>query len=227
MKLYYRLISVIFCYAVFVAPTFAVVIVDKELDPTYVPSSSSQSDYFYSWKIDSSLHQYEITGFAGLVDLGSFVRTSLTWNVASIPLSSTLWNDPISSVFAFDPTSITNPAIDTSLSMSDYFGSMAAWSAQAVGTTYDTILVFFSTDTPYNVPAYSIRGGNQETNNQFAWAYTTDTLGSPVAALDSQGNTFFGESGQSLGAVPVPAAIWLFGSGLLGLVGIARYKKTA
>jgi hypothetical protein len=28
-------------------------------------------------------------------------------------------------------------------------------------------------------------------------------------------------------AVPVPAAVWLFGSGLLGLVGIARRKKVA
>ena len=28
-----------------------------------------------------------------------------------------------------------------------------------------------------------------------------------------------------VGAVPVPAAIWLFGSGLLGLVGMARRKK--
>ena len=28
-----------------------------------------------------------------------------------------------------------------------------------------------------------------------------------------------------VGAVPVPAAVWLFGSGLLGLVGVARRKK--
>ncbi|MEA2093077.1 MAG: hypothetical protein U9P11_00765, partial [Pseudomonadota bacterium] len=28
-------------------------------------------------------------------------------------------------------------------------------------------------------------------------------------------------------AVPVPPAVWLFGSGLLGLVGIARRKKAA
>ncbi len=28
-------------------------------------------------------------------------------------------------------------------------------------------------------------------------------------------------------AIPVPAAVWLFGSGLLGLVGVARRKKTA
>jgi len=29
----------------------------------------------------------------------------------------------------------------------------------------------------------------------------------------------------NVGAVPVPAAVWLFGSGLLGLVGMARRKK--
>jgi hypothetical protein len=27
--------------------------------------------------------------------------------------------------------------------------------------------------------------------------------------------------------VPIPAAVWLFGSGLLGLVGMARRKKAA
>ena len=30
----------------------------------------------------------------------------------------------------------------------------------------------------------------------------------------------------SVSAVPVPAAVWLFGSGLIGLVGVARRKKT-
>ena len=31
----------------------------------------------------------------------------------------------------------------------------------------------------------------------------------------------------SISSVPIPAAVWLFGSGLLGLVGIARRKKAA
>ncbi len=31
----------------------------------------------------------------------------------------------------------------------------------------------------------------------------------------------------SVAAVPIPAAVWLFGSGLLGLIGIARKKKLA
>jgi hypothetical protein len=41
-------------------------------------------------------------------------------------------------------------------------------------------------------------------------------------------NTLFGDFTFSAAAVvPVPAAIWLFGFGLLGLIGIARRKKAA
>lgn len=40
-------------------------------------------------------------------------------------------------------------------------------------------------------------------------------------ALDLQNNSL------SYSAVPVPAAVWLFGSAMLGLAGIARRKKTA
>ena len=53
--------------------------------------------------------------------------------------------------------------------------------------------------------------------------------------LSTCANTTFGScetataldfaSAQLLTTVPVPAAVWLFGSGLLGLVGIARRKK--
>jgi len=34
-----------------------------------------------------------------------------------------------------------------------------------------------------------------------------------------------GLSAASLSAIPVPAAVWLFGSGLLSLAGIARQKR--
>jgi hypothetical protein len=37
---------------------------------------------------------------------------------------------------------------------------------------------------------------------------------------------FVDSNGTAESVVPVPAAVWLFGSGLLGLVGIARRKKT-
>jgi len=44
----------------------------------------------------------------------------------------------------------------------------------------------------------------------------------------STGNTFNDGTGSwNVSPVPVPAAVWLFGSGLLGLIGIARRKKAA
>ena len=44
------------------------------------------------------------------------------------------------------------------------------------------------------------------------------------AAADGLGNPTVG-TGHAVSAVPVPAAIWLFGSGLIGLIGLARRKR--
>jgi hypothetical protein len=49
----------------------------------------------------------------------------------------------------------------------------------------------------------------------------------PLTITLPEGVTFTSASGQFLTSVPVPAAAWLFGSGLLGLIGVARRKKTA
>jgi hypothetical protein len=38
---------------------------------------------------------------------------------------------------------------------------------------------------------------------------------------------YFDNASMTVAAVPVPAAVWLFGSGLLGLIGVARRKKAA
>jgi len=73
----------------------------------------------------------------------------------------------------------------------------------------------------------------------------SDYCGIPGAICDAEGNfigadanapgSAFNANGelinlegaviQDLSAVPVPAAVWLFGSGLLGLIGVARRKK--
>jgi hypothetical protein len=49
-----------------------------------------------------------------------------------------------------------------------------------------------------------------------------------TAGVDANGNlTFTGNSTGGGAPVPLPAAVWLFGSGLLGLVGVSRRRKTA
>jgi len=52
-------------------------------------------------------------------------------------------------------------------------------------------------------------------------------VGGPFANFQANFNANMTATPDPVAAVPVPAAVWLFGSGLLGLVGIARRKKKA
>lgn len=70
------------------------------------------------------------------------------------------------------------------------------------GTAYD----------PTNAWGFGFRGGGGTGNRTSVHDQTSELLTWAV----HPGN---------VGAVPVPAAVWLFGSGLIGLVGIARRKK--
>jgi len=68
-----------------------------------------------------------------------------------------------------------------------------------------------------NVANYNFDG----TNFTLSYSWTGSALGSlGVTEYDLILN-------GTVSSVPVPAAAWLFGSGLLGLVGIARRKKSA
>lgn len=49
--------------------------------------------------------------------------------------------------------------------------------------------------------------------------------GFPTSSIPSRNDGYFGPN-LRVNAVPVPAAIWLFGTGLIGLVGFSKRRKT-
>jgi hypothetical protein len=65
-------------------------------------------------------------------------------------------------------------------------------------------------------------------HNPFASGTSTFTLGLLSAGITGFTDILisFGTTAGDNVAVPIPAAIWLFASGLLGLIGIARRKYT-
>jgi|GEM_PF-216958 len=74
------------------------------------------------------------------------------------------------------------------------------------GAYYNADCTTYTGSTNYAWYLYTQNGGlfvNPKSYFQYAWAVTPGNVG----------------------AVPVPAAIWLFGSGLLGLTGLARKRK--
>jgi hypothetical protein len=77
--------------------------------------------------------------------------------------------------------------------------------------------------------SFSITGVTGDTINSYATGSTlnpaaVEFFAAHIAGFDTtEGVTSAQFAGSS--PVPVPAAVWLFGSGLLGLVGIARRKK--
>lgn len=99
---------------------------------------------------------------------------------------------------------------------------------QNCGTAFDGICLVGTTDI-----AGTINNGTGIAT--FSWSgvygtgYTLDyTAVVPQADPSGFGGVYYGLHLEgTVNAVPIPAAVWLFGSGLLGLVGIARRKKKA
>ena len=61
----------------------------------------------------------------------------------------------------------------------------------------------------------------------YGWGFDFTSLGEQFT--DHKTDTYYSWAVHSgdVGAIPVPAAVWLFGSGLMGLVWVARRQKTA
>ena len=77
-----------------------------------------------------------------------------------------------------------------------------------------------------HIIVYADNAGNNTMAYQqgpYGW---DSSVSNPTAIFAASVDRYAGSFLVKASVVPVPAAVWLFGSGLLGLIGIARRKKT-
>ena len=80
--------------------------------------------------------------------------------------------------------------------------------------------------TQYNFDLGSVPAGANAAFIEFSQAIGPIGFDPPSQMEFEGGTVFIDDVTLGVAAVPVPAAVWLFGSGLLGLIGVARKKKT-
>ena len=113
------------------------------------------------------------------------------------------------------------------------------------GLDWTDFHIEFASDDPFREVSFNVRdivpgtdpnyildvGFNENTElPDAAWIFfnTPEGSGLSVDAFTDAGVAFFSlQFKPTVVPVPIPASVWLFGSGLLGLVGIARRKKVA
>ena len=90
----------------------------------------------------------------------------------------------------------------------------------------DKTLIIGPTTASYCVPTCPDGIGNNNFNTflKQSGTFTLAIMGVTSASVISDVVFSFGTQPETLVGVPIPAAVWLFGSGLLGLIGIARRK---
>lgn len=91
--------------------------------------------------------------------------------------------------------------------------------------------LYFDWSTNSGIPVLAVFNCGSGAPGSTCSAVDTDGDGVPGTAMQTApfpGQTpAFSGTVAGVSAVPVPAAVWLFGSGLIGLVGVGRRKKSA
>lgn len=133
-------------------------------------------------------------------------------------------NGILTSGFNFGGTGLFEPNITSGGVIADITGSSLTFSALNFGSQVNggTQLFLPPDGGPGNNTSTvtSLGGGNFGVVVNFA-----STVNEPGNSADGKVVNWRLEGVMTTSVVPVPAAAWLFGSGLLGLVGVARRKK--
>ena len=141
-----------------------------------------------------------------------------------LPSGASVFVTPLSFSFSDGQTTITNfNATDSTFEFhTDVSGSITDWTVSVRNDRWfdqvgDTLAVIYSSTTDISV-------GNSDLGS--FQTCTTLVMGGTGEICVRDAN--WGENQTLQGSwsvVPVPGAVWLFGSGLIGLIGIARRKE--
>lgn len=89
------------------------------------------------------------------------------------------------------------------------------WSAGGFNFTMDSVTIVSQDATALILSGTGTIIGNGFDATAATWEFTGQTASNITFSWSSSNST----------VIPVPAAVWLFGSGLIGLIGVARRKK--
>lgn len=102
-----------------------------------------------------------------------------------------------------------------------FYNELGGVAGYDIASTHNSNYSLFS-----NVQSYVYWSGMvYALNNLVAWDFTFGN-GYQNANFKGDGGYAWAVRGGDVAAVPIPAAFWLFGSGLIGFIGAARCKKT-
>lgn len=98
---------------------------------------------------------------------------------------------------------------------------------QTIEVTGNTVVSFTSPETQISNQAINDILGSNASLASFALQIQASDTG--TIQIEMSGTSNPGASGFALelAPVPIPGAAWLFGSGLIGLIGMARKKEAA
>ena len=100
-----------------------------------------------------------------------------------------------------------------------FYNELGGVAAQDIATTHNTNYDLFA-----NVQSFGYWSGTEyapDTSSAWVFNFGNGSQGT----ISKLGTPYAWAVRGDVAAVPVPSAAWLFGSGLLGLIGVARRKK--
>ncbi|MCP3671581.1 MAG: PEP-CTERM sorting domain-containing protein [Gammaproteobacteria bacterium] len=108
-------------------------------------------------------------------------------------------------------------------------GDTSAIQSRIVGNSVQIAIAFgdlgIDKDFFYNIIFEANKGLTDPSNSFWNDEYSLDEAGSPYDLSNPVENIY--ELDTMISAIPIPATVWLFGSGILGLIGFSRRRKPA